>query len=109
MDLLSRTEELILLAVWRLQEVAYSVEIRKELKRISKQTWSFGAVYMPLERLTNRGFLESFLTDPTPQRGGRSKRIYKPTNAGIQALLEIKKVQQNAWNGLPDPSPEQLK
>ena len=109
MDLLSRTEELILLAVWRLQEKAYSVKIRKELKRISHQAWSFGAVYMPLERLTTRGLLDSSLADPTPQRGGRSKRIYKLTNTGIQALAEVKRVQQNAWKGLPDPNLEQLK
>ena len=100
MKLISRAEELILLAVWRLQEDAYSVRIRKQLQEVTGKFWSFGAVYMPLDRLVKRGLLESFLADPTPERGGRSKRIYKPTRDGLEALEEIKKVQEAAWAGI---------
>jgi DNA-binding PadR family transcriptional regulator len=99
--MITRTEELILLAVWRLGEMAYSVKIRKELKAVTGQFWSFGAVYMPLDRLLKRGLLESYLTDPTPERGGRSKRIYKPTQKGLEALEEIRRIHEAAWRGTP--------
>lgn len=100
MKLISRAEELILLAVWRLQKDAYSVQIRNQLMEVTGKFWSFGAVYMPLDRLAKRGLLESYLADPTPERGGRSKRIYKPTKDGLEALEEIKKVQDAAWAGI---------
>ena len=100
MKLISRAEELILLAVWRLQENAYSVQIRSQLVEVTGKFWSFGAVYMPLDRLVKRGLLESYLADPTPERGGRSKRIYRPTKDGLEALKEIRKVQEAAWSGI---------
>lgn len=99
--MITRAEELILLAVWRLREKAYSVEIRKELKKVTGHFWSFGAVYMPLDRLTKRGLLESYLADPTKERGGRSKRIYRPTEKGLAALDEIRKINDAAWRGIP--------
>lgn len=99
--MITRAEELILLAVWRLRKKAYSVEIRKELKKVTGQFWSFGAVYMPLDRLVKRGLLESYLADPTRERGGRSKRIYKPTEKGLAALEEIRRIHNAAWRGMP--------
>jgi len=109
LNLLTRTEELILLAVWRLREKAYSVEIRKYLKEVTASYWSFGAVYMPLDRMVKQGYLVSSLADPTPQRGGRSKRIYRLTPAGMESLSRIKKMQKTIWEGLPEPSIEELK
>lgn len=99
--MLTRSEELILLAVWRLNHKAYSVEIRGDLKAVTGRPWSFGAVYMPLDRLVKRGLLESYLADPTSERGGRSKRIYSLTAKGRSALEEIRMIQKTAWKGLP--------
>lgn len=102
MDLLTRTEELILLAVWHLKEKAYSVHIRRMLSDITGQYWSFGAVYMPLTRLEKMGYLQSHLSDPTPERGGRSKRIYSATKNGLHALMQIRKINSAIWKGTPD-------
>jgi DNA-binding PadR family transcriptional regulator len=99
--MLTRAEELILLAVWRLKDRAYSVEIRADLKAVTGRPWSFGAVYMPLDRLEKRELLESYLADPTSERGGRSKRIYSLTSKGLAALGEIRRIQDTAWKGLP--------
>jgi DNA-binding PadR family transcriptional regulator len=101
-QMITRAEELVLLMVWKLDQEAYSVKIRKLLKDVTGKFWSFGAVYMPLDRLTKRGLLESYLADPTTKRGGRSKRIYKPTKEGLLALAEIKKIQKAAWEGIPE-------
>jgi DNA-binding PadR family transcriptional regulator len=107
--MLTRAEELILLAVWRLRDKAYSVEIRGDLKAVTGRPWSFGAVYMPLDRLVKRGHLESHLADPTSERGGRSKRIYRLTNQGRSALKEIRRIQDTAWEGLPRGATEEAK
>lgn len=107
--MLTRTEELILLAVWRLKDNAYSVAIKKELNAVTRRIWSFGAVYMPLDRLVKKGLLDSFLTDPTPERGGRSKRIYRPTQLGLDALMEIRRIQEAAWRNIPHRLPGDLK
>jgi DNA-binding PadR family transcriptional regulator len=102
MKLLSRTEEFLLLAVWRLQDEAYAVPIRDHLLAITGKSWAFGALFVSLERLVKKGYLTSFLSDPTPTRGGRSKRIYQLTLRGKQALVDIKQVEQAMWHGLPE-------
>lgn len=99
--MLTRAEEYILLSVSRLKDQAYSVEIRKDLQQVTGKFWSFGAVYMPLDRLEKRGLLDSYLADPIPERGGRSKRIYAPTKRGLEALEEIRKIHEAAWKGIP--------
>jgi DNA-binding PadR family transcriptional regulator len=101
MKFLTRPEELILLAVWRLKENAYCVPIRKMLVRYTGRDWSFGAVYDPLDRLERKGLLESYLSDPTAKRGGKRKRVYKLTPSGIMSLIEIKTITDEVWDGIP--------
>lgn len=102
MDILSRMEELILLSVWRLQNDAYGLQIRTNLSELVEQELSVGAVYVPLKRLKKRGYLSSWDSEPTDERGGRTKRFYKLTKKGVRALQQVKTVQENAWSGLPD-------
>jgi PadR family transcriptional regulator PadR len=106
MRLLSRPEELVLVAVWKLKESAYCVPIRDFLNKITGKIWSFGSVYDPLERLERKGLLESSVGGATKERGGRSKRIYRLTAAGRQELGEIKALQQAVWSEVPDFTPE---
>ena len=101
MKLLTRTEEFILLAVWRLKEDAYSIPIREKLSEITDKEWSLGAIYMPLERLEKRGMLMSSLTESTPERGGRHKRIYSLTPKAKEALRFTYDVQKTMWEGIP--------
>ncbi|MCH8961559.1 MAG: PadR family transcriptional regulator [Bacteroidetes bacterium] len=106
MRLLTRAEEFVLLAVWRLQDDAYSIPIRKQISAITGRNWSLGAVYMPLERLVKKGYLDSYLSETTPERGGRHKRIYRLTREGKRALIRIREVQQAMWAGIPQLSLE---
>jgi PadR family transcriptional regulator PadR len=99
--LLSRPEELVLLAVWRLKEKAYCVPIKKKLVQATGRNWSFGAVYDPLDRLEKKGLLESHLSEPTAKRGGKRKRVYKLTPGGIMALIETKTINDEVWEGIP--------
>jgi len=104
MEDLSKQEELILLAVWRLQNEAYGIPIRKYLKEVTGKKISIGGIYVPLDRLVRKGFLESHQGSPTPRRGGMSKRYYKLTKEGVKALTESKKIQDKLWDALPDLS-----
>lgn len=100
MKLLSRQEEMLLLAVWRLQYDAYGVKIRDLLKELTGNVWAFGAIFTMLDRLVKKEFLTSYLTDPTPERGGRSKRIYQLTYEGKDALVEINRIQKALWDNV---------
>ena len=101
MKLLSRSEELVLLTVMKLQEDAYCIPIRGELIEVTGRTWSFGSVYDPLDRLEKKGLLKSYLTEPVKERGGRSKRIYQLTSLGKRSLIEVRGIQDALWDRIP--------
>ena len=102
MKLLTRSEEMLLLAVWRLQDQAYAVPIREQLYKVTGKTWAFGALFVSLDRLVKKGHLTSYLTEPTQKRGGRSKRIYQLTTDGRRALIAIRKVERQLWSGISE-------
>ena len=97
MGMLSRTDEMILLTVWRLEDNAYGVTIAEMLTRLSGKKWVLGAVYVPLERLEKKGYLRSYLGQSTKRRGGRSKRLYKLTRVGLDVLIKTKSLEQSMW------------
>ncbi len=99
--MLTRTEELLLLAVWRLQQDAYGLAIGRQVSDLLGKKVSVGAVYIPLERLARKGLLATWESEPTARRGGRRKRFYKLTPSGLAALNAIKKIHDEAWSGLP--------
>lgn len=100
MKLLSRNEEIVLLAIWRLQGNAYGVTIREQVSEVTGRDWSFGQIYVPLDKLTRKGFVTKTLSEHTQQRGGRSKCMYELTSTGKQALREIRQVQEALWEGI---------
>lgn len=99
MKMLTRPEELILLAIYHLGAQAYSVPIREHISRFTGENWSLGSIYMPLDRLGKKGYLESYLSEATPERGGRHKRIYRLTRAGTEALIRVRDLHQSMWAG----------
>ncbi len=101
MLLLSRTEEILLLAIWRLQDRAYGIPIREEVSAATGHQWSVGAVYAPLHRLEKKGYVTSRHGPATPERGGRRKVMYKLTPHGKRALLKIRQVHDALWVGIP--------
>ncbi len=97
---LTRTEEIVLLAVYHLDDDAYGITIRRYIEQTVGKSFSVGAIYVPLERLAEKGLLTSYSGDPTPERGGRSKRFYKITAAGREALQETKRLHEAFWAGV---------
>ena len=106
MDILTRTEEIILLAIHRLGNNAYGVTIRQEVERLTSKSYSVGAIYVPLDRMAERGWLTTNTGSPTAVRGGRAKRFYELTPAGKQALLAAKRLHEKLWSGIPELSLE---
>lgn len=100
MKLLTRSEEFVMLATWKLQDDAYSLPIQKQVSAITGYAWSLSSVFTPLDRLTRKGLLTSSLTAPVAERGGRPRRIYRLTPKGRQALLHIRTVEQAMWSGV---------
>ena len=85
-DRLGRFEHFLLLAVLRLGDDAYGMTIRRELARHAGREVAVGAIYTALARLEDRGLVESWLGDPTPERGGKAKRYYRVLPMGKKAV-----------------------
>jgi len=98
---LTRLEEQILLSVWRLQDEAYGISIYKHIRNITRKKIAIGGIYFPLERLVKKRFLEAYKGEPTPVRGGQSKRYYRLTQLGMEELLDNRKIQDAFWKNLP--------
>lgn len=79
-DFLGEFEHIVILALLRLSDRAYGVTIRQEIEA------SIGAIYATLDRLEDKGYVTSILGEPTPERGGRSKRFFRITAKGLAAV-----------------------
>jgi len=97
MRFLSRSEELVLLCVWNLQDDASCLPIQRKLKDVTGKSWSLGSIFDPLDRLERKRLLVSHLTEPTKERGGRSKRVYRLTPLGRRALQDLRSIQEALW------------
>jgi PadR family transcriptional regulator, regulatory protein PadR len=95
-------ELMILLAILRLGESAYGVPIARELETTGgRRTVAIAAVYAALDRLEDRGLVDSRQGDPTPERGGRAKRFFSVTGSGLKAVRDTRKVLTALWTGVP--------
>ena len=103
---LGEFEELVLLSVAVLTPEAYSVVVAEELEEQTGRTITTGAVHAALQRLENKGFVNSRMGDPTPERGGRRKRLFTVTVAGSRMVHQVRDVRNRLWDriapaGLP--------
>ena len=106
MKFLSRIEEIILLAIWKLQDNAYGITIQNQVVKDTGVEWMSGAIYGPLSRLLKNGYVTSFKGETIPERGGRHKIFYKLTPEGKKKLIAIQEVNNAIWSGIPILKPE---
>jgi len=85
---LGEFELLVLLAILRLEEDAYGVTIRDAIARDTSREVTLGAIYKTLGRLEDKQYVAARLGDPTPQRGGRRKKLYRLGPLGQKALRQ---------------------
>lgn len=98
---LGEMELMVLLTVVRLGDNAYGVPISTELRQLAQREIALGSIYAALDRLEQKGFVTSSLGDPTPERGGRAKRYFRVTKAGVRALRTTRMALTNLWSGIP--------
>lgn len=96
-------EQAVLIACVRLGGGAYGRAILNEVERRLERTVTAGAVYSTLERLEAKAFLTSHLAPGTAIRGGRARRYFAPTPAGLRALNSVKATTDSLWRGIRWP------
>ena len=97
---LGEFEQVVLLAALRLGDDAYAIPIREEIERRTGRTVARGALYTALERLEEKRYLRSRMSTPLPERGGRSRRYFTVTPAGVVALRNSRSSLLNLWQGI---------
>ncbi len=91
---------MVLLAVLQAGDDAYGLLIRRELEARAGRKVSHGAAYVTLERLVKKGYAETWMGEPSSERGGRAKRHFRVTAAGAAALRESHGAMQELRRGL---------
>ena len=99
--LLTDFEIMILLAILRVGDEAYGVPIAREIEKTAGRTVLLGAIYAALARLDAMGLVASAVGDPTPQRGGRAKRFFRVTRAGLRAVSDTQRALMALWTNVP--------
>jgi DNA-binding PadR family transcriptional regulator len=100
---LGEFEQIVLLAILRLDAKAYGVTIRQEIAEKAERDASPGALYTTLDRLEEKGLVRSRFGDPTPQRGGRAKRYFTVTAQGIASVARAQRSFRRLMEGLKLP------
>ena len=95
-------EQMLLLAVMRLGEEAYGVRLMEELASRVGRRVSRGSVYVTLDRMEAKGWIESALSGARPERGGRPRRIVSVTPAGVAELRRSREALLSLWDGLEE-------
>jgi DNA-binding PadR family transcriptional regulator len=99
---LTITEQILLTAVWSLQDEAYGIKIMERVYEYIKKEIAFGTLYNNLDQLIKKGYAESFKGEPTAVRGGKRKVYYKITTKGIHALQEARELQRRLRQDMPN-------
>ncbi|MFQ5628417.1 MAG: PadR family transcriptional regulator [bacterium] len=102
MALLSRSEEVYMVAVWELKDNAYGVTIKDQVSRKTGKIISYGGLYFALDKLVKKGLLTKTAGEPTAKRGGRTKFYYSLTDDGKEALRATFEHQKSLWAGVTD-------
>lgn len=97
---LGEFEQIVLLAILRLGDDAYAIPVREEIEQRTGRSVARGALYTALERLEAKGCLASRMSEPLPERGGRSRRYYTVTAAGLAGLRASRAALLALWSGV---------
>jgi PadR family transcriptional regulator PadR len=100
-EYLGEFEELVLMMVGALREDAYGAAISDEIESRLKRDVNLSAVHVTLYRLEDKGYIRSSLGGATKERGGRRKRIYTITSAGVAILRAMKEARIDLWKMIP--------
>ena len=98
--MLGEFEYLLLSAAARLGDEAYGAAIRQDIERVSGRPCSAGALYTTIDRLEDKGLVDTWMGEPTPERGGRSKRMVRVTAKGTREAESFYRTITQASKGI---------
>ena len=93
-------EQLVLLAILRLGNDTYGMEVREEIEQRTGREISYGAVYTTLDRLERKGYVAHRMGEATPERGGRAKKYFRALPEGCEALRATQQALTVMWKGV---------
>lgn len=99
---LTKIEEILLLAIWRLKDDAYGVKIRQYVSQIIGKEFTYGNLYSALSQLSKKKYVKKAMGEPTADRRGRRKIYYTVSPAGVKALRTAREMNQKMWEGVSD-------
>lgn len=101
-EYLGEFEMVVLLALARLGDDPYGMRVRMEIEETTGRQVSIGAVYATLARLQDKGLVRCWQGEPSPERGGRAKRLFQLTAAGTEALVRSREMFTALWRDVPE-------
>jgi DNA-binding PadR family transcriptional regulator len=101
MQFLSRIEEILLLAIWKLDDNAYGIAIREQVEKDTGVKWLSGAIYGPLSRLRKNGYVKTSIADNAADQRGRPRIYYTLTPVGKEKLQAIQVLNKVIWANVP--------
>ena len=99
---LGEFEEFTLLAVKALGDHTYAVPVQRYVEDATGRPVSMGAIYAALSRLEDKGFVQSSMGEATAQRGGKPKRLFRATPAGLKIARELHRVRERIWTAIAE-------
>lgn len=99
-DYLAEFEQVVLLALARLDTDAYGMSISDEIRDATGREASIPSVYVTLARLQEKGYVSSSTGEPTAKRGGRAKKYFHLEPGGVAALRQSRQMLDQLWAGV---------
>lgn len=98
---LTKTEEILLLSIWRLKDEAYGFKIRQYVSAIIGKDFTYGNLYSALHQLTKKKYVKKHQGDSSPARRGRMRMYYTLSSSGLTALKCAVEMNRKLWGGIP--------
>jgi len=101
---LTKVEETILLSIFRMEEDAYGVSIKRQIRKVTGRDYLYSTLYTALDQLTRKDYIKKYWGDPSPRRGGKRKLFFRLTRNGLNALEDAFRKHQSVWSGISKDS-----
>lgn len=103
---LTKNEEILLLAIYRLKTNAYGVRIKQQIQELTGEDWNIGLLYCTLDQVVKKGLLIKREGKPQSERGGRRKIFYRISSSGMRSLKDAYRLKKALWKGITIFEPE---
>ena len=100
MNELTKTEEILLIAIWQLKKDAYGVKIRQYVSNVIQKEFTYGNLYSALNQLVKKKYVLKTMGETIPERRGRRRIYYTVSPEGLKALKTTREMHDRLWAGI---------